>query len=254
MAIKRLTFSNDLKAKELNYCDEFFSLKGEKITPSDSFTFNCYEALRDINDFKTNNYSNLFLTKKHKFSNWLESNVVELNELSGIVTTLEWRKGNKSAWLYFDDFYNIKEADVKIIECKLVSTKSEKLYGNHVFYIEFIDEVRCHICHTFSDFQMYLIYDSNGFRFSRYITDNDYFVYQVEGEKLKLYSNEGETLIYDEANNVLDFVAEVSKDEEEVSICYIENPTLDISSILDVAWVSYDTSRSIASIDKNKST
>jgi hypothetical protein len=59
---------------------------------------------------------------------------------------------------------------------------------------------------------MYLIYDINGFRFSRYVSDNDYFVYQVEGEKLKLYSNEGETLIYDEANNVLDFVSEVSKE------------------------------------------
>ena len=34
MAIERLTFSNDLKAKDLYYCDEFFSLKGEKIIPS----------------------------------------------------------------------------------------------------------------------------------------------------------------------------------------------------------------------------
>lgn len=253
MSIEHRTFSNHLKAKDLNYCDEFFSIKGEKITPSDSFTFNCYEALRDINDFKTNNYSNLFLTKKQKFSNWLESNIDENDNLTGIVTTLEWRKGDKSAWLYFDDFYNVKEADVKIIECKLVSTKSDKLYGNHVFYIKFIDEVRCHICHTFADFQMYLIYDTNGFRFSRYVSDNDYFVYQVEGEKLKLYSNEGETLIYDEANNVLDFVSEVSKDQEEVSVCYIENPTLKISSILDVSWVGYDTSRSITSIDKDKS-
>ncbi|MBO5826974.1 MAG: hypothetical protein J6R59_00650 [Paludibacteraceae bacterium] len=64
MALKRFTFSNDLKAKELNYCDDFFSLKGEKITPSDSFSFNSYEALKGVNDFKTNNYSNLFLTKK----------------------------------------------------------------------------------------------------------------------------------------------------------------------------------------------
>ena len=66
MSIERCTLSNNLKAKELYYSDDFFSLKGEKITPSDSFTFNSYEALKDVNDFKTNNYSNLFLTKKQK--------------------------------------------------------------------------------------------------------------------------------------------------------------------------------------------
>ena len=64
MAVNRLTFSNDLKAKDLCYSDDFFSLKSEKVIPSDSFSFSSYEALKDIVDFKTNNYSNLFLIKK----------------------------------------------------------------------------------------------------------------------------------------------------------------------------------------------
>jgi hypothetical protein len=42
MSIRHRTFSNDLKAKDLCYTDEFFSLKGEKIIPSDSFSFNSY--------------------------------------------------------------------------------------------------------------------------------------------------------------------------------------------------------------------
>lgn len=71
MAINRCTFSNDLKAKDLCYSDEFFKLKSEKVIPSDSFSFDSYEAFKNINDFKTNNYSNLFLINKQKNSEWL---------------------------------------------------------------------------------------------------------------------------------------------------------------------------------------
>mgnify|MGYP003310923867 CR=1 FL=1 len=48
MAINRYTFSNDLKAKDLCYSDEFFKLKSEKVIPSDSFSFDSYEALKNI--------------------------------------------------------------------------------------------------------------------------------------------------------------------------------------------------------------
>ena len=64
MSLNRRTFYNDLKAKNLCYSDDFFKLKSEKVIPSDSFSFSSYEALKDIIDFKTNNYSNLFLIKK----------------------------------------------------------------------------------------------------------------------------------------------------------------------------------------------
>ena len=39
MAVTRCTFSNDLKAKNLCYPDEFFKLRSEKVIPSDSFSF-----------------------------------------------------------------------------------------------------------------------------------------------------------------------------------------------------------------------
>ena len=73
MAVNRLTFSNDLKAKDLCYSDEFFKLKSEKVIPSDSFTFDSYDAFKNLVDYKTNNYSNLFLINKQRNSNWLES-------------------------------------------------------------------------------------------------------------------------------------------------------------------------------------
>jgi len=42
MAVDYRTFYEDLKANELNYSDEFFKLKSEKVIPSDSFTFDSY--------------------------------------------------------------------------------------------------------------------------------------------------------------------------------------------------------------------
>lgn len=90
MAVNRCTFSNDLKAKDLCYSDEFFKLKSEKVIPSDSFSFSSYEALKDIIDFKTNNYSNLFLIKKQKNSDWLESNTKKNERLISLATTISW--------------------------------------------------------------------------------------------------------------------------------------------------------------------
>ena len=195
MAIERLTFSNDLKAKDLYYCDEFFSLKGEKIIPSDSFSYDYYEALRDVNDFKTNNYSNLFLTKKQNTSNWLKSKIVDNTNISGLVTTLEWRNEDKSYWLYFDDTYNIKKLDVAEIGANVVSEKSKKFYGNHIFFVNFIDEVRCTISHTYADFNMYLTYNTNdgSLNFKKNIGENEdsKYIYQIEDDKVKFYNNDG---------------------------------------------------------------
>ena len=64
MAISFKTFSNDLKAKDLNYSDDFFSLKSEKVIPADSFSFDSYDAFKNIVDYKTNNFSNIFLINK----------------------------------------------------------------------------------------------------------------------------------------------------------------------------------------------
>lgn len=254
MAIERLTFSNDLKAKDLYYCDEFFSLKGEKIIPSDSFSYDYYEALRDVNDFKTNNYSNLFLTKKQNTSNWLKSKIVDNTNISGLVTTLEWRNEDKSYWLYFDDTYNIKKLDVAEIWANVVSEKSNKFYGNHIFYIDLIDEVRCTISHTYADFNMYLTYDTkNGnFKFKKNIGENEIskYIYQIEGNKIKFYNNEGQVLYLKDGE--LSFRDESTIDDGN-EICYIENTQLDFNFYVDSSWVGYDRSETIASVDKGRS-
>lgn len=249
MAIKRLTFSNDLKAKELSYCDEFFSLKGEKITPSDSFSYNCYEALRDINDFKTNNYSNLFLTKKQKNSDWLNINTRESNNVNGFVTTFEWKdKDNKSWWLYFDDNYNIKDRGIQEIGCKVVDEKSEKLYRNHIFYLEFLNDVQCHICHTFGDMTLYLTEEGGNLSFKKGTNSElNTFNYQIDGNKMKLYNTKGEVLSLNGTNLLF------NNDTTSIKTCNIQNDLLNFDYYIDGSWVSYNRNNFVTSIDKNRS-
>ena len=162
MSIERCTFSNNLKAKELYYSDDFFSLKGEKVTPSDSFTFNSYEALKDVNDFKTNNYSNLFLTKKQRTSNWLNSNSKDKDDIKGFATTFSWKlSDDEDYWLYFAKNYTLWDLYVKKVDLKITNNKSEKDYHNYIFYLDLIDENKCKISHTFGDLKMYLSVQSD---------------------------------------------------------------------------------------------
>lgn len=253
MAIERLTFSNDLKAKELSYCDEFFSLKGEKITPSDSFSYNCYEALRDINDFKTNNYSNLFLTKKQKNSDWLNINTRESNNVNGFVTTFEWKdKDNKSWWLYFDDNYNIKDRGIQEIGCKVVDEKSEKLYRNHIFYLEFLNDVQCHICHIFGDMTLYLTEEGGNLSFKKGTNSAlNTFNYQIDGNKMKLYNTKGEVLSLVVEKDVTNLL--FNNDTTSIKTCNIQNDLLNFDYYIDGSWVSYNRNNFVTSIDKNRS-
>ena len=55
MAVKRKSFKESLQAKELNYCNDFFELKNTPNIFTDSFSYNSYNALTDVNDIKTNN-------------------------------------------------------------------------------------------------------------------------------------------------------------------------------------------------------
>ena len=58
------SFSEYIKAKELSLTDEFYTLKGDYINTDYGFNFVAYNALQDVNDIKSNNYSNIILTKK----------------------------------------------------------------------------------------------------------------------------------------------------------------------------------------------
>ena len=112
MGLERKSFKDSIKFKKLKFNDEYFSLKGEYISTSDGINFFTYKALTDVNDVKTNNFSNIFLTKKQKNSDILEVEKVEKNGLLDIVTTLSFfsndskNEFNPGIWLAIDKSYN----------------------------------------------------------------------------------------------------------------------------------------------------
>lgn len=63
----------NLRGKQFNYSDDFYRLKGKKVIPSNSFSYYLYDVMHDIVDSKTNNFSNLFLSKKMLNTDWLEA-------------------------------------------------------------------------------------------------------------------------------------------------------------------------------------
>lgn len=179
MSVNYCTFSNDLKAKDLCYSDEFFKLKGEKVIPSDSFSFSSYEAFKNINDFKTNNYSNLFLINKQKNSNWLSANIKETDYLNGMATTISWYAPNidneleLGSWLYFSKNYEMFDLSINKVDAVMTYGRPAKNYSNYIFYLEYLDDNTCRISHTFGDLTFYLsVTDDKSIKFLKNPVDD----------------------------------------------------------------------------------
>lgn len=280
MAVNRLTFSNDLKAKDLCYSDEFFKLRSEKVIPSDSFSFDSYEAFKNINDFKTNNYSNLFLINKQKNSNWLEADVREKDLLNGLATTLSWYAPNldnpneQGSWLYFAKNYEMFDIHLSEVEAIVTYGRPTVNYFNYVFYINFIDDNVCTISHTFGDINFYLcVEDDKTLHFCKNVVDrNNEFIYALDDNKIKFYKRVTHK-VYDNRDEVVgtydrlyqlvlqrkdDGSAELIVTDETGennfnNICYVTNNLLDFDFYVDASWVGYDRSRFISSIDEDRS-
>ena len=280
MAANRYTFSNDLKAKDLCYSDEFFKLKSQKVIPSDSFSFDSYQAFKDINDFKTNNYSNLFLINKQRNSEWLVPQVKQKDELNGLATTLSWyaadvsNESQQGSWLYFAKNYEMFDINVTTVESLVTYSRPASNYSNYIFYLEFLDDNLCRISHTFGDLIFYLSAgDDKSVKFLRDPKDDaEKFIYVLDRNMIKLYKrivhtnydDRGQpistyTKLYlfgierkDDKSATLKLYDDTSLDSGDV-VCYVTNNLLEFDFYIDNSWVSYDRSRYISSIDPKKS-
>lgn len=278
MALNRLSLSGNIKAKEMDYSDSFFKLKSEKVITSDSFSYNLYEALKDVNDFSTNNYSNLFLSRKMKNSEWLEANVKKNTHQLDIITTISFFGNDpngvleKGSWLYFDKNYEMWDINISSVNYALTSGRPDKNYANYIFHLNFIDENTCKICHTFGDITFYLSVDELlQVTFSKNDNENAIFQFTLDGENLILYKNV-KHYIRDERDEIIDYYYEIytlsaerfedgsaklflSPDLSlrEDNLIYITNNILDMDFYLDSSWVSYDRSQYINSINSEKS-
>ena len=280
MAISFKTFSNDLKAKDLNYSDDFFSLKSEKVIPADSFSFDSYDAFKNIVDYKTNNFSNIFLINKQKNSDWLEVQTKENDFLNGVATTISWFAGDITnpmelgSWLYFAKNYEMFDFNVSKIDAMLTYSKPEKNYSNYIFYLEYLNDNTCRISHTFGDLKFYLsVGDDKVLRFLKNPqNDEEKFVYSSDGNILKLYKK----VLHKKYNDVGDLIKTyygfytvgVERTEENPVgklklydndtndsniLAYINDVTLDFDFYVDASWVGYDRSKNISSINNEKS-
>ena len=279
MAIKYRTFSNDLKAKDLCYPDQFFTLKGQKIIPSDSFSFGSYQALKDVNDFKTNNLSNLFLINKQQTSNWLNAKVRQGDKLNGLATTISWftnsldNQGQLGSWLYFAKNYEMFDINVSTVECLLTYGKTTKHQSNYIFYLEFLDDNTCRISHTFGDLVFYLcVEDDKTLHFSKNIDgEKEVFIYNIDGGLMKLYKrvnhkkydvrdivigsyNKLYLLQVNRVNNQASLVlSEDINDESQNSLIYINESEMMFDYYMDNSWVGYDRNKRISAIDRDRS-
>ena len=280
MSANRLTFSNSLKAKDLCYSDEFFKLKSEKVIPSDSFTFDSYEAFKDINDFKTNNYSNLFLINKQKNSDWLEPQIRQKDQMNGLATTISWysakiRQGvEEGSWLYFSKNYQMFDINVSEVDAILTYGKPDKNYSNYIFYLEFLDENTCRISHTFGDLTFYLaVEEDKTIKFVKNPQDDKQkFIYVLDGEMVKLYKRI-QHKNYDQRGDVTSkynklYLLGIKRNQEKQAtlkvwqetqldtadvVIYVTNNLLDFDFYVNSSWVSYDRSKYISSIDAKRS-
>lgn len=281
MAVKHRTFSNDLKAKDLCYSDEFFKLKSEKVIPSDSFTFDNYEALKDVNDFKTNNFSNLFLIKKQENSQWLEAQVKQQDKLNGLATTISWyafdveNEEELGSWLYFAKNYEMFDINVSEVECMVTYGRPSKNYSNYIFYIELLDENTCRISHTFGDLTFYLcVQDDKSIHFSKNANgDREVFIYNLDDGYLRLYKKINHK-IYDKRDEIVGSynrlyllvidrndedlsaslrMSEDVNDETSNSLIYVNQNSLLFDFYLNGSWVTYDRNKYISSIDRSRS-
>lgn len=280
MSVSHCSFSNHLKAKDLCYSDEFFKLRSEKIIPSDSFSFDSYEAFKNISDYKTNNYSNLFLINKRKNSEWLEAKVKDGDLLNGIATTISWFAGDTDndlelgSWLYFGKNYEMFDITISKVDALLTYGKPDKDYSNYIFYLEYLDDNTCRISHTFGDLIFYLcVGEDKVIRFEKNPTDdNEKFIYSIDGNVIRLnkkvlhkkYNEVGEVIktyhgFYtlgvertseSQAGHLKMFDDNV--DNRNI-FAYIHDTSLDFDFYIDGSWVGYDRSKYISSIKHERS-
>ena len=138
-----------------------------------------------------------------------------------------------------------------------------KIPPKGVSFSDFIDEKYCTISHWFGTLKFYArVNERLNFEFVTDKTDDCKFIYRLDGEKLHLYSIIGDT-VYSIgcAKNTIeeyyitfnDVNSEDYDDESEENIFYISNNILDFNFYTNGSFISYDRSKYIDAIDKNRS-
>lgn len=275
MAITRKSFSSSLVAKNPIYCNDFYTLKGSTKSYTDFFSYQSIEALTDLNDVRTNNYSNIFLGKNQYISDWLQikqkkDSALDLTSTLYFLPSKSANPTNEGIWLSFDKSYTFFDFDFDTAPYKLTKGKStDENTENYFFNIKCVSDSQCKISHGFGEFTYYLRID--GKLTITFMCDgndeNCLFNYVQEGNQLRLYKNVvtrnesgaiTQTKIYtlgyktdSEKGYVLTAFEGINA--SDASILYVALAQNQLEGYLDTAWVGYDQKSSITHINLDKS-
>ena len=271
MAVKRKSFKESLQSKELNYCNDFFELKNTPNIFTDSFSYNSYNALTDVNDIKTNNFSNLFLSKKQLNEDWLSVKEKDKPELN-IVSTISFRADNTSdptnpgVWLYFDKTYTFWDTNLQEAPYALTLSRPASNIYNYFFYIEYVSDTECRISHNFGEMRFYLALNENQkiYFTAEYNPDTCIFGYNLQDTELQLYktvtiTEEGKTTttVFTLAHQEVDGVwSLVLSDDLSINInntIYLNKIENNLELYNNNSYVGYDQSKYITAINNDKS-
>lgn len=260
MALVQKDFEKVIIPKELKFNDDYYTLKGKKLLLTNNTSFTAYDVLKNVNDVKTNNYSNIFLTKKAKNSDILNVKEVPKTDYRDFFTTISFfaptNESDKSISLTIVKEYNINGSDDPIVNFKLVKGEPENSISS-LFRIQCIDNLKCTISHSFGDGTYYLIYDNNSFKASLNCTEeNGYFTYIIEDDKMLLFKIIDDIFYQVACKKIGDgwiLYLENEQIDENNLIIYINAQVDEVEPFLNSSWIVYDRSNSISAIDKSKS-
>lgn len=272
------TLREGLKFTPLKYDDDFFELKGEKMKNNDIPDYIGYEILKDVNDVKTNNYSNLVLSRPELASNFIMPKL-KINEVKGsnIIATSTFTFFKNTAgelWLTIDAESNNINANYDSSQLK-IKKASQNGFNNSVFIVEELTPVLCRIYYYISNRKLYLGIKGTSGIFSFISEDNvkdtigadgkinyekdTLFNYHLNGDRLILYKR-------DSSNNVLkkiycdnstdNAVLRYKEDDgivEASQIIYLNQQTESFDYSIDNSWIKYNRTSGVTLIDNEHS-
>ena len=263
---------NDINAKELTLTDDFFKLKGNFVK-SPVFNYTGYDILKDAYDVKTNNFSNLVLTKKQKNSNILDVKLPDKIENNlDIITTLSFFSDDKNsgAFLCFNKSYDTWDMDISSADFK-ISKGCPEFYQNYLFRIETNEDLNyCQISHNFGDNKYYLEYNKNMFQYTdKGDSETTKFLYHIDNRFLRLYIKtltgikkvkcnilEGEyyLTLEDYKGSEDDNINDNIFINTSITSSDLINSNNNFKYFVDNSWVTYDRKNKIDVIDNDYST
>lgn len=265
MALNKVNFNN-ITAKELTLPDENLSLSGSYLY-NGILNYKAYDILKNTCDVKTNNFSNLVLTKKYKNSEVLKLDRPESieNDLD-IITTLSFfnsdsDSSNKGVWMCFNKSYDTWDMDISSSVFAMTYGRPNN-YSNYLFRLETHDaDNYCQISHNFGDTTYYLEYDEVFKYTSNKNSPTTKFQYHIDNNIIRLYKNDGTGLKRVICKNeggekyILTLAEYKSSSEGTMNDnIFITTNNEDIEFYYNGSWVTYDRKNKIDVIDNERST